>query len=578
MAASARQKPAPANMNRSRPFSGFQLTETCVEFDDGKGGIPIFVCSRLEIVAETRNAHGESWGKLLIWRDSDGVQHEWPMSLALLAGDGVEVVARLLSGGLKVAAEPKVRKLLIQYLASTGSDARACCVDQPGWHGDAYVTSQRIYGDTSGERVVVTASAATAPPAHKGTLQGWQKEVAAHAVGNSRLVLAISSALAGPLLRIADEEGFGFHLSGGSSGGKTTAVQVAASVWGAPINSWRVTDNAAEGLARNANDGFLALDELSQADGHAASAMAYMLGNGQGKGRMTRDVSLKPTATWRVLFLSTGEEGLAEKMSEAGRPSKAGQAVRMIDVPSDSGVGLGLFENLHGFALGADFAQHFRGAIDRHCGHAISAFLEHISTDRRVTTQIVQRHMQKWLNEHLPVGADGQVGRVARRFALTAAAGELATEAEILPWPEGEASRGAAVCFASWIGRRGGIGSAESRAGLLQVKAFIEAHGASRFEFVGGGDSDLNSEKVINRAGFRRRTIDGRWEYLVMPEAWRNDVCRGLEPTTVAKDLIARGLLDPGREGRTAKAEYVPGHGKMRLYHLRADLMGKAAE
>ena len=85
-----------------------------------------------------------------------------------------------------------------------------------------------------------------------------------------------------PLLEPLGEENFGFHVEGGSSIGKTTLLRVAASVWGAPIQSWRTTDNAAEGLARAANDGLLILDELSQVDGTAADAMAYMLGNGVG--------------------------------------------------------------------------------------------------------------------------------------------------------------------------------------------------------------------------------------------------------------------------------------------------------
>jgi hypothetical protein len=61
---------------------------------------------------------------------------------------------------------------------------------------------------------------------------------------------------------------------------------------------------------------------------------------------------------------------------------------------------------------------------------------------------------------HLPKGADGQVSRVARRFGLVAAAGELATGLGVLPWPEGEAERAAARCFGDWLRARGGAGPA----------------------------------------------------------------------------------------------------------------------
>ena len=74
------------------------------------------------------------------------------------------------------------------------------------------------------------------------------------------------------------------------------------------------------------------------------------------------------------------------------------------------------------------------------------------------------------------------MSRVGRRFGLIAAAGELAAGLGILPWPEGEAERAAARCFNDWLQARGGTGSAELRDGIAQVRAFLEAHGSSRFE------------------------------------------------------------------------------------------------
>ena len=62
----------------------------------------------------------------------------------------------------------------------------------------------------------------------------------------------------------------------------------------------------------------------------------------------------------------------------------------------------------------------------------------------------------------LPANADPQVRDVARRFALVATAGELARAWGVLPWPEGEAERGARAMFAAWLARRtGGAGAAE---------------------------------------------------------------------------------------------------------------------
>ena len=93
------------------------------------------------------------------------------------------------------------------------------------------------------------------------------------AAGNSRLVFALSVAFAGALPALVGEESGGFHFRGASSSGKTTALKVAASVWGHPSEYprlWRATANGLEGLAALHNDGLLILDELSQIDPHEA--------------------------------------------------------------------------------------------------------------------------------------------------------------------------------------------------------------------------------------------------------------------------------------------------------------------
>ncbi|MBC7907619.1 MAG: DUF927 domain-containing protein [Rhodospirillaceae bacterium] len=529
----------------------------------------ILVSGPFEVQAETRNDHGEAWGVLIAWNDNDSRHHEWALPRNLLAGDASEVRARLLDRGLYVAPSNQGRQLLTSYLIAAKTDARARCVDATGWHGAAYVTPGRVYGDTSGERVILQAGGSVADFDCVGTLEGWQSEVAALAVGNSRLALALSVAFVGPLLHLVGEESHGFHFSGGSSSGKTTALRLASSAWGIPIHTWRTTDNAAEGLARAANDGLLLLDELSQVDGRAADAMAYMLGNGQGKGRMRKDSTNKPVASWRLAFLSTGEVGLAEKIGETGKKAKAGQSVRLIEIPADAGAGHKMFDTLHSFDGGDALARHLRTATERHRGHAGRLLLEQITADLPALADALSAEKAEWLAHHLPAGADGQVSRVASRFALAAAAGQLATDIGICPWPEGEAARAAAVCFRAWLDRRGGVGAAETEAGLSQVRAFIEAHGVSRFQPI-GSETDT---RILHRAGFRRLGDGGRWEYLVLPETWKGEVCKGQDARAIAKDLIARKLLLPGGDGKASRTEYIPGVGRSRVYLLTADIL-----
>lgn len=571
--------PPPAPTGTVDAPTGFRMSKTGLWFmPDDPEKPATHVSGWLKIEAETRNAHGNDWGVLIVWFDNDGREHQWAMPRQLLAGDGSEVRARLLAGGLYVDPSIKGRQLLTRYLIQARTDARARCVETTGWHGAAYVTPGKVYGNTGGERVILQTIGAVQDFECLGTLEGWQTEVAAYAVGNSRLAFALSVAFVGPLLNLVGEDSHGFHYYGPSSGGKTTALLVASSAVGVPIHSWRTTDNSAEGLARAANDGLLLLDELSQADSRAADAMAYMLGNGQGKGRMRKDATNKPVATWRLAFLSTGEVGLADKIGEAGKKAKAGQAVRLIEIPSDAGAGHKLFDTLHGFSGGDALARHLRTATGHHRGQAIRRFLEQITRDLPTLVDALKAEKAAWEAQYLPPGADGQVSRVSARFALAAAAGELATGIGLLPWPDGEASRAAAICFKAWLDRRGGIGSAETESGLRQVRAFIEAHGMSRFEPIRDGEFSDAEARTINRVGFRRKDTGGRWEYLVLSEAWTNEVCKGLDARAVAKDLIARKLILPGTDGKSSRLEYIPGCKRSRVYCLTAEILAEGGE
>ena len=73
--------------------------------------------------------------------------------------------------------------------------------------------------------------------------------------------------------------------------------------------------------------------------------MAYMLGNGQGKGRANRSGIARRVVRWRTMLLSSGEIGMVEKLREGGKRHKAGQAARMVEFPADANAGFGAFKS-----------------------------------------------------------------------------------------------------------------------------------------------------------------------------------------------------------------------------------------
>jgi uncharacterized protein (DUF927 family) len=312
-----------------------------------------------------------------------------------------------------------------------------------------------------------------------------------------------------------------------------------------------------ESIAAAHNDNFLVLDEQGQALPSEVGEIAYMLFNGTGKIRSTRNLDTRARWHWTILVISTAEITLADKMREAGKTSKAGQEVRLVDVPANPEGLDQVFESWKGFASSKDLADHVKRAATRCYGTPIRAFIK--TLDGFPDELVVQlRHwVDEWTAKHVPRDADSQVKRVADRFAIVAAAGHLATLHGILPWEEDTADWAAATCFKAWLTHRGGIGTGEHQKGIQAVLEFIDLHGKSRF-----AEKDVTGEKVINMAGFRTTSADGGdgddddgvHNYFFTPKGWK-DACDGLNPTEVAKAMANAGILEASTKGGVFKAQ-----------------------
>jgi putative DNA primase/helicase len=161
-------------------------------------------------------------------------------------------------------------------------------------------------------------------------------------------MFAIAAAFAPPLLELLGMEGGGIHFRGGSTAGKTTILRAASTVWGGGgqygfVRTRRATDNALEAIAAIHNNAFLALDEIAEIEPKALFKAAYALANGRQKERMQKTADLRSASTWRLLFMSTGEIGLAEKLSEERMRTTGGQSVRLVEIDADAGQGMGMF-------------------------------------------------------------------------------------------------------------------------------------------------------------------------------------------------------------------------------------------
>lgn len=544
-------------------------------------------CSEVNVLALTRNEDGEDWGRLLEVVDRDGKRHHWAMPLSLTAGSGEGLRAMLLGLGMELLPKRDAKAWLQEYLISAEPARRARCVLRIGWHNEIYVFPDDTIGsDDNGEQVILQSPERPDHAFHvAGTLADWQKAVAGLALGNSRLILAISVAFASAMLALAGDEGGGFHFRGASSSGKSTALTVAGSVWGGGgtrgyVRQWRATDNALESIAALSCDSLLCLDELSQVDAKAAGASAYMLANGKGKARAGREGQARKVLEWRVLFLSNGEIALADKIREGGARISAGMEVRVIDLRADVGADMGIFECIHDAPDPATFAQDLKRAASTCYGTAGRAFVAELANDLVRFRDEVAQLRRLFTEAVLPAGADGQVRRVADRFSLVAAAGELATAMNLTGWHAGAARDAAERCFQDWLQERGGIGSSEVAEARRRIAEALQMHGSSRFQRWAKSSSDRMV--ITNRIGFVK--IEGTaneeepdYTYFFMPEPLK-DILGGLDFRAVVAALMDDGVI-VSQNGKPTKPFHVPTFGKkQRLYEIATDALDHSPE
>jgi putative DNA primase/helicase len=546
---------------------------------------PVWVCTPLQVLAKTRDRNGSDWGRLLSWSDSDGGQHEWACPSELLVGDKQEFMRRIARDGVELSTHPKTAQRLVAYITTEQIETRAICVPCPGWHqkpgaggsenGLYVLPTGEAFGMNDGERVVFQhTSAEPQRYAVAGTLDEWKAKVAALCVGNSRLMFGVSAMFAGPLLHIAGLKGGGFNLLGvgaGTSIGKTTILNVAASVAGGPdyMRGWRTTANGLESIAVLHNDATTLLDDMGESDARQIGEMAYMLANGGGKSRADRAGDGRAIRHWKTLILSTGETGLAEHMASVNMRARPGQVARMVDIPAEVERGHGSFENLHGSANGGAFAKRLQQEAAVTYGTALPAWLTRLTAaERSELERNIREQMATWKAAHLPESSPGEIDRVADRFALVAIAGELATDYGLTGWPKGSAINAAGACFQAWIKYRGGTSSAKELALFEQVKAFFDEHADSRLKrIIHGKIGDYFEEKTVYQlAGYKKVDDNKKGIFIIPSTMFSKQVCSGFSSRWAAKLLAKKGLIETAANGDYTITHRIPDGTRGRYY------------
>ena len=516
-----------------------------------------WLCGPIHAEALTYDEHGHGFGLLLRFLDARGRWKQWAMPMRLLSSDGRELRAELLDMGLRI--DPKSHHRLGHWLASREPRKELIAATRTGWHalddGHAFVMPQRVIG--SEQIVFQHEQAYRSTYSSRGSVEDWRKAIGALCSGNPLMTLMVSAALAGPLLKLTHQQSAGLHVIGDSSSGKSTLLQVATSVWGPPefMRTWRATGNGLEGVAAEHSDTCIVLDEISEADPREIGAIVYALGNGTGKSRAGRGGDARATARWRIVMLSSGERSVAAHMAEGGKRVKAGQEVRLLDMPADCQYGV--FDALHDHKNGRAFSDHLKSVSGRYYGALGSAFIERLQQDKQDLTARLDMFRQRSGFK----ASHGLEHRAATSLALMALAGELATEYGLTGWPSGEALNASETAFQLWCDYRGS-GQTETRQILDAVRDFIDRHGESRFSPI---DAHESQPLVRDRAGWWRKVEDERVYMFTsggLKEATQGyDFRRVLLALKTGKNLYRTGSDKVSVSTRTSE-------GIKKLYHL----------
>lgn len=547
------------------------------------------------VTARTRDHTKRGWGIIVHWIDQDGDEHVRAFPAHRLHDPRSSLAADLAAEGLAIV--PGREKLLVQFLGSFQPANRLESVARLGWldgqlKTPIYVLPERILTPTEGHEVIFQPerhSPTVNTMRAKGTLKQWQRAVADACRGNPFLLLALCCPFAGPLLKFAGMDSCGFHLYGESSQGKTTALQIAASVWGCGadpatssetyIRSWNTTGNALEGLAAAHNDGLLALDEMGTCDAADFGKVVYDLAGGQGKSRMTKESELREQRFWRILFLSTGEISVRQRIEDGTRRAKAGQLNRFLDIPVETR----LIADAHGKPP-EQFVNELKRACATFYGTAGPEFVRKLIDyldDIQSLQGCVREGVENWSRALAATGEkkrelQSAERRSLRRLALVSFAGYLACEFGVLPFTSTVIDAAIQFVLEAWLGDEGNL--PEPVRAIMQLRDYVISQ-QSRFVSI---DDLQNPRSPIymyaqqsparlphDLAGYRDED-----SFLLTDQGLR-EACRGYSVRTVIRELAQRRLLIQNNPGHFKSRRSIPGLSeRLEFYVIDRQLLG----
>ncbi|ELC9523718.1 DUF927 domain-containing protein [Escherichia coli] len=520
-----------------------------------------WLCSSVELLGS--GVIGNEHYRVMRWRDS--TTNRLVTMAVPCCGIGDSDGWRLLkANGLKVTTNGKHRIPLADWMQLSGSQGEWYLSTKAGWHFGAYIMPDGTVIGESDKPVLFTGkSAAINGYSVAGTAESWRESVARLAGGNPSMMLGVATSLAAPLIGLVGADGFGVHLFEQSTAGKTTTQNIASSLWGEPDAQRLTWYGTALGIANEAeahNHGLLPLDEIGQAgnprDIHVS---AYTLFNGLGKLQGAKDGGNRELKHWRTMAISTGEMDVETFLKTEGIKVKAGQLVRLLNVPMEKAT------QFHEYSTGKEHADALKEAWKENHGAAGREWVRWLAGHQQEAKDAVRSCRERWRNL-IPESYGEQVHRVGERFAILEAS--LVLSGHVTGWDVQECRDAIQHSFNAWV-KEFGTGNREFKQMVEQAEAFLSSFGFSRYlPYPNTDERDLPIKEL---AGYRKGSIrneDDEMRYYTFPHVFEGEISKGFNPAHFARALDAAGMLEKGSDRRYKKKALGRIGGKQHVFYV----------
>jgi len=395
-----------------------------------------FLCGPIQVLGISRGDNGtKDYGLLVEWKNLDGICIRKLIPRRRIMNEKSNFVKELLlDTGLVISSRKGVWEPIISYLIQARPKQRYKSLAQAGWLNNSFVTPSWCVSNGA-EKVIYSGNKSNEFLSTSGTVSSWQKEVGSLCINNPILAFTVCVGLSAPLLHWLNWPSSGVHLFGKSKISKTTILILAASLYSGTnfYYTWRATENGLEATAVEHNDLLLCLDELHQAPPEVVDQSIYTLANGLSKMRSNKTITQDDIKNWRLLYLSTGEMGLEEKLAPIQKGVKAGQEIRFLEVPVQRKYGA--YDELYCHKTMNDFSDSIWKAVKENHGTVMPKWIEYLSSIDDLLGLLAYRVHE--LRDKWQISKDNnhgsQVLEAAKRFALFGVAGEIAISAGLMP-------------------------------------------------------------------------------------------------------------------------------------------------